>query len=364
MRRSHFELFRPVCPVCARSGREAGTLVLATVAEERGDEVVAGILHCPDPACWHEYPIVDGIPLIVPDLQRLLNEHGAGLLLRDDLDSLVESLVGDALGPGSWFDAARQVQSTYGWDGYADLDPDEPLTGAGPAPGAARRCLDRLEALAPDGEPRRILDLGCAAGRTTLALAERHAGAAVLGIDLDLGVLRLARNAAAGNVSYPRRRIGLVFDRRRFPVAFPGVERVDFWACDALALPFAPGTIDRVAALNLLDCVPEPQRLLAGLARLLHTGGTLLLATPYDWSTRATPVGSWIGGHSQRADHRGSGEGFLRTLLTEGAHPQSVPGLAILGEVADWPWQTRLHDRSSVQYRTHLMAVGKRPTIT
>ncbi|HLY57511.1 MAG TPA: methyltransferase domain-containing protein [Stellaceae bacterium] len=363
MRRGHFELFRPVCPICARSGRAAGALVLAAVAEERGDEVVAGILHCPDPACWREYPIIDGIPLIVPELQRLLNEQGAGLLLRDDLDPLIESLVGDALGPGSWLDTVRQIQSTYGWDAYADLDPEEPPPD-GPVPGAARRCLDRLETLAPGGEARRILDLGCAAGRTTLTLAERHPDAAVLGIDLDLAVLRLARNAAAGQVSYPRRRIGVVFDRRRFPVAFAGAGRVDFWACDALALPFAAGTIDRVVALNLLDCVPEPQRLLAGLGQVLRPRGRLLLATPYDWSTRATPVGSWIGGHSQRADHRGAAEGFLRALLTEGAHPQSVPGLEILGEDAGWPWQTRLHDRSSVQYRTHLMAVGKRSSIT
>src|SRR5208282_5320314 len=97
-----------------------------------------------------------------------------------------------------------------------------------------------------------------AAGRSAFGLAEHHAGALVLGIDVHLGLLRLAQGALHGVVSYPRRRIGLVYDRRRFAVSPGGAERVDFWACDALALPFAAASADLVAALNLLDCVAEP----------------------------------------------------------------------------------------------------------
>jgi SAM-dependent methyltransferase len=205
----------------------------------------------------------------------------------------------------------------------------------------------------------RVLDLGCGAGRTAFDLADRHAGALVLGLDMNLALLRLARQAAAGAVSYPRRRIGLVYDRRRFPVSLPAAGRVDFWACDALALPFAAGAADVAVALNLLDCVNEPWRLLAGLAEAVRPGGRVLLATPYDWSTRATPVETWIGGHSQRAAHGGAAEPFLRALLTEGAHPRSVAGLRVLAEEAGWPWQTRLHDRSTVLYRAHLLAVGR-----
>ena len=77
-------------------------------------------------------------------------------------------------------------------------------------------------------------------------------------------MLRLARQVVtAGEVVYPRRRIGVVYDRRRFqvPVAVP--ELLDFWACDALALPFAPGRFAVVSALNVLDCVSSPQALLA-----------------------------------------------------------------------------------------------------
>jgi SAM-dependent methyltransferase len=318
------------------------------------------MLHCPNPVCQHEFPIIDGIPLIVPELQKLLAERGIELLVRDDLDPLLEGLLGDAIGPGTWFDSMRQTESTYAWDGWADLDPLEPPPDDGPLPGAVRRCLGRLLDMAgPVGKAERVLDIGCAAGRGAFVLAAQCPDARVLGIDLNLGMLRLARRAAQGEVSYPRRRIGLVFDRHRFPVALPGRERIDFWACDALALPFPPASIDLAVALNLLDCVPEPRRLLAEAAEVLRAGGRLLLATPYDWNTRATPVETWIGGHSQRADHGGAAEPFLRVLLTEGAHPQSVPGLRILGEVANWPWQTRLHDRGTVSYRSHLLAVAR-----
>ena len=112
-------------------------------------------------------------------------------------------------------------------------------------------------------------------------------------------------------------------------------------------------------ALNLLDCVAEPPRLLAGLAGAVRPGGRVLFATPYDWSARATPVETWIGGHSQRADHAGAAEPFLRRLLAQGEHPQSVPGLMLLAEDLAWPWQTRLHDRAAVQYRSHLLALAR-----
>lgn len=361
MRRSHFEDFAPHCPACAARGRGVAALVLAHIAEESNAGVQAGILRCSLSACQHEYPILAGVPVIVPDLARLLAERSVELLLRDDLDPLLEGLLGDALGPDSWLDAARQMLSTYGWDGYADLDPDEPAAGEdAPAPGAARRCLARLEALAGE-QPGigRVLDLGCGAGRTSFELAAHHPGALVLGIDLHLGLLRLAQTALGGQLSYPRRRLGLVYDRRRFSVALAGAERVDFWACDALALPFRAGLVDRAAALNLLDCVADPRGLLAVLAALLRPGGRALLASPFDWSTRATAPERWIGGHSQRGESGGDPLPFLHALLTPGAHPLAVPGLVAAGPGEIWPWHTRLHERSTVRYRSELLVLAR-----
>ncbi len=355
MRRGHFSSFAPHCPACA-TGTATHPLGIVEVLAEDAAGIVAGRLLCANPVCRHEYPILDGVPVILPDLEKFFAERGAELLLRDDLPASLEGLAGDALGPGSWFDTIRQTVSSYAWDGWADLDPAEPS--GPPHPGAAVRCLQRLEEMAGQGAAvRRVLDAGCGAGRTAFAMAERYPDALVLGIDLGPALLRLAQAAMRGGMSYSRRRIGLVYDRRRYPVTVPGAAQVDFWACDAAALPFTSAVAERVVALNLLDCVPDPHALLASLAGLLAPGGRLLLATPYDWSPRATPTAAWIGGHSQRGTEGGAGEPFLRALLTEGAHPRSLVGLTLLGETS-LPWHTRLHARSVVQYATHLLALA------
>ncbi len=371
MLRAHFRAFAPHCPVCARRHGTAPPLGLATVLEEVGEDVRGGILLCADPGCRHEYPIVDGVPVILPELRRHLAERGIELLLRDDLDPALLALLGDALGPDSWLDALRQAESTYAWDAYADLDAgkggDAGVPGPGadradvPRPGAARRTLSALLRLAapwsPDGSPL-LLDLGCAGGRTAFDLAEAAPGGLVLGVDGNLALLRLAgRMARGGEARYGRRRSGIVYDARRVAGTLAGRERVDFWACDAAALPFA-ARAGTVAALNLLDCVPDPLALLGAMAARVAPGGRLLLATPFDWSTRATAVEGWIGGHSQRGEAGGDGAAFLRALLTPGAHPQSVPGLRVLAE-GNCDWHTRLHERASVRYRTHLVVLER-----
>jgi SAM-dependent methyltransferase/uncharacterized protein YbaR (Trm112 family) len=357
LRLKHFQSFSPICPVCVRAGRAPAPLIIATVSARSDAEILEGILHCP--GCQHEYPVLDGIPIIVPELAKLLGERGIELLLRDDLDPMLESLFGDAIGPESWFDVSRQLQSTYAWDAYADLDPDEERISGGPESGAIRRCLGQILGLdEAENTIRRVLDIGCAAGRSSFDLATAHSNALVLGIDLQLALLRIAQRAAGGHVSYPRRRIGLVYDRRRFAVELPDADRVDFWACDATALPFPVASADLCVGLNLLDCVPDPRQFLVGLAAVTAPGGRIFLATPYDWTTRATPLPHWLGGHSQRAAHGGAGEAFLHGLV-DGGGANAVAGLRCVAEQAAWPWQTRLHARSSVQYSTHLLVLRR-----
>jgi len=220
------------------------------------------------------------------------------------------------------------------------------------------RCLNAgLKLVGAAASP--ALDLGCAVGRSTAALAAATDGL-VLGIDMNFAMLRLAqRILATGEVRYERRRIGVVYDERAFPVEIPGRERIDFWCCDALALPFAPSGFGFVAALNLLDCLPAPRDLLVTLETLLRPDGRAVLATPYDWSPAVTRFEAWIGGHSQRSDTGGAAPPLLRQLFTKGAHPLSAEHLRILGEIEDFPWQTRLHERSSVSYSVHIAAVER-----
>jgi SAM-dependent methyltransferase/uncharacterized protein YbaR (Trm112 family) len=360
MRRRHLEELRPFCPVCKSTRQVEPPLALAVVLREEGGHIVEGALRCPAEACQREYPILDGIPLLLANLRAWAAGAIDQINAREDLSAATESLLGDCCGPGSAFDATRQHLSTYAWDHYGELDPEE--AAGSPAPGSIIGLLARSLAVAgllPKGP---ILDVGCAVGRTTFELAGRT-GALVLGVDLGYAMLRLAARALReGRVRYPRRRVGLVYDRRDFPVSFAAAENVDFWACDALALPFPAGSFGTVAALNVLDCVQAPHDLLASIPRLLVPGGKTILSTPYDWSPSATPVEAWLGGHSQRGPGAGASEPVLRALLTPGAHPAAIAGLEILGEDLDIPWSVRLHDRAAICYRVHgLAAVASSP---
>jgi SAM-dependent methyltransferase/uncharacterized protein YbaR (Trm112 family) len=355
LRRRHFEELAPVCPRCRAAGSGDAALVIGGIAREAGDDIIEGVLHCPNDGCRMEYPIIDGIPIIVREVAKYLSDNLWHITLRDDLSPLLETILGDAAGPGSTFDATRYHLSSYVHDHWAEYDPQESAAAA--LPGAVARCLaaglDLLADALPSGPN---LDIGCAVGRSSVVLAERTRGL-TLGVDMNFSMLRLARRVlTAGEVVYPRRRIGVVYDRRAFRVPVAVAELLDFWVCDALALPFAAGRFAVVSALNVLDCVSAPQALLASIADLVAPGGGAILATPYDWSANVTQPQAWIGGHSQRATAAGAAEPQLRALLTPGAHPLASSRLRIAGEITDFPWHVRLHDRSTVSYSTHLVA--------
>lgn len=332
-----------------RSGRAEGVRLSNTFSRS-GPHITAGILHGGDGDTVQEYPVIDGAPLLIGDIRAYLNDHQSHILQRQDLPPEIESIVGDGIGGGSLFDLTRQHLGAYAWDHYAGLDPAE--MSEKPRPGAVLRCLEAGLAMVgalPDGP---ILDAGCSVGRAVFRLAERYRRP-TLGIDLNFSMIRLAQTVLrTGQVNYPRRRTGLVYDQRQFDVALPGADHADFWVADASLPPFQAGTFALVVSLNALDSVANPADLVAGLSRITKPGGWLLMATPYDWSPAVTRTEGWIGGHSQRAPDRGAGEPRLRGLLDD-------HGWAIAGEIQRQPWATRQHERSYTEYAVHLIVARR-----
>ena len=114
MRRLHFETLRPLCVVCdARA-----PLAVARALVERGDDLIEGIVVCSSDACRREYPVVDGIPILVGPIRAWLSANPLQLLQRGDLSAEVESLIGDVLGSGSAFDTTRQHAGIYAGSHY------------------------------------------------------------------------------------------------------------------------------------------------------------------------------------------------------------------------------------------------------
>jgi len=330
-------------------------VALTQVIRRTEDEILEGLLVCTRSECQQEYPILDGIPLLVPSVRTHVSHQAFALMARSDLSQPLMSLIGDCCGPESPFETLRRYLSTYTLDHWGDQDPEE-----GEGPGAICRVLEAAWQRGGATSHGPTLDLGCSVGRSTFELARRTDGL-VLGIDLSFSMVQLAAEVMrTGQVRYPRRRVGLVYDQRTFPVECPGRERVDFWVADATALPLRDASMGTIASLNLLDCVPSPYEHLTELRRLLLNGGRALLTTPFDWSPSATPVEAWIGGHSQRAERSGGSAASLRALLTSGAHPHAIDGLTLLAEAEGIPWTLRVHDRSAYLYELYLAVLERR----
>jgi SAM-dependent methyltransferase/uncharacterized protein YbaR (Trm112 family) len=352
-------------------------LEIGWIAREEGDSIEEGALYCTSPQCRAEYPIVDGLPVLVPDPRAFIAENILHFIARDDLDARVEALLGECCGPGSAVDATRLHLSTYAWDHYGEFDPDEAKT-LHHRPGSIVEVWRRLRDLSGqparsldpeanaeesrpvasgrhDERPQRVLEIGCSVGR--IAFEEAQEGATVLGIDTNVAMLRLAQRAArTGVVVYPRRRQGLLYDRREFSLRLQHRERADFWIADGTVLPFPEARFQRIIALNVLDATPAPLDLLRSMANALEDGGEMLLATPFDWSGAVTAPSAWIGGHSPRAAGDGAGPAILKALLTPGAHSVSLDHLRVLGEIDRFRWTLRTHERSMTEYQLYGLA--------
>ena len=120
--------------------------------------------------------------------------------------------------------------------------------------------FDRLGVV--DGD--RFLDLGCGFGRHAFAAARR--GAEVIALDAGMDEIVQVRSVLgamveAGELSANRIRAG-------------GIQG------NALMLPFADGTFDRIVASEVLEHIPDDRTAIGELARVLRPGGTMAVTVP------------------------------------------------------------------------------------
>lgn len=290
----------------------------------------------------------------------MLNKHHAAFSRRDDLSDAIDGVLADAAGPGSWDISNRQHLSGAIWDHFGEFDAPDP--GRVEKPGAITRLVEhavRAGALAVKGL---TLDAGCGVGRSTFELAART-GEPVLGVDMHVASLRFAQGLLrSSRVSYLRRSLGLLYERREFDVPIPAASLVDFWMMDVLRPCVGAGAgkpLATITAFNLLDCVESPLGFLQQAASMLGSGGSLTVATPFDWSTTVTPIEAWIGGHSPRGYEGGKSDELLVQLLTPGGHVASLSEFRVLADLRELPWHVRVHARSVMHY-TLQMVVARR----
>ncbi|WEH37427.1 methyltransferase domain-containing protein [Streptomyces sp. AM 4-1-1] len=139
-----------------------------------------------------------------------------------------------------------------------------------------RQLDEQIAARFPVGQRLRILDVGMGQGTQALRLA--RAGHTVTGLESDAAMLRVARESLAGEPEGIRERVRLIEGDGR-----------------DTGVHFLPGSFDVVLCHGVLMYVPEPDPMLAGLARMLAPGGllSLLVRNADALAMRSGNAGDW-----------------------------------------------------------------------
>jgi len=115
----------------------------------------------------------------------------------------------------------------------------------------------------PVGPGDRVLDMGCGGGRHAFALYRR--GADVVALDLDEAELKDVAGMFAAMQDAGEAPVGATAHAVRG---------------SAYALPFADAAFDRVVAAEVLEHLPQDERAMAELVRVLRPGGLLAVTVP------------------------------------------------------------------------------------
>lgn len=319
--------------------------------QEEG-EVLEALLSCSDSGCGATYPVVDGVPIVLKEMESwwrqskpaLSSVRSAAPGVRDLFDRL------EARGTGG-IDARSQLGA------YMDFHYGE-FVGAPhpPAPISIAVNDTYWEKIVTMARPEtgeqysRSLDLGCSVGRFAFELA--RFGGLVVGMDLDFEKVSVAANI--------RRRRELAFERREHGTAFRRVgetfdapQNVLFLVGDALDPPFSAGSFDLVGALNLLDNVGVPLMLLGQMDALLRDGGTVLLGAPYEWRTEIADPAEWL--ETESAD----APSFLRLILEGKELVRTGLRFTVEREGAEVLWVLRGHSRRWTLFLSHVIKARK-----
>lgn len=190
-------------------------------------------------------------------------------------------------------------------------------------PQEARGYADKAAALLVDAArefnvpTERALDVGCAVGGTSFALA--RAFHSVLGIDVSASLIETAQQIREeGSVPYFVADEGDIKQQAlaRRPTDIDA-ERVEFKHMDAMCIPPDTGSFNGVLVANVLDRLSSPSTLLGRLGGprgLVRSGGILVISSPYTWMEQYTPKDLWLGGQETPNGDRRSFDGLNHAL--------------------------------------------------
>ena len=164
---------------------------------------------------------------------------------------------------------------------------------------------------------RKAFDIGCAIGRSSFELARGFEE--VIGVDFSARFIQEAeRLKESGVLHYVMPTEGELEAFHEVRLEEHGLQeeadKVVFWQADACNLKSIFTGFDLIFAGNLIDRLYDPKKFLDSLAERLHSGGLLILTSPYTWQEESTPKEKWIGGYRRDGESVTTLEGLHEIL--------------------------------------------------
>lgn len=193
----------------------------------------------------------------------------------------------------------------------------------------------------------RVLDLGCGAGTITTGLAARVAPGPVIAIDIDPGVLEVARTGAGR----------------------AGIDTIDFRIGDVYRLDLPDDSVDVAHAHQVLQHLADPVAALRELARVTRPGGVVAVRDgdygAFTWYPEHAGLAEWRDLYRAVA-RRSGGEPDAGRHLVAWAHAAGLDDLVAtsttwtytLGNGLDWWTRTWSERVLSDTFVGHAVASG------
>ncbi|CAN5483791.1 hypothetical protein BH10ACI2_BH10ACI2_11450 [soil metagenome] len=214
---------------------------------------------------------LEGDHLVCPENDKYLVIDGIPVMLFDD-GNPTHGYISKTLEQVSRIEAGEAVKDVARFEGNIengidDFVKDELPYTCGNLYFAVRDTLNRYpfqEIRLPDGEGRRLIDIGCSWGRWTIPAEQK--GYRTIGIDPNLDAVFAARRVA--------RQVGV---------------EPDFVVADALSLPFADNCVDVSFSYSVIQHLKKgnAKRALSEAARVTKPEGDILVQMPNKYGLRS-----------------------------------------------------------------------------
>ncbi len=355
------------CPSWLEAGACLGRLLLDTQtveplhAEQDENELIEGMLVCQH--CAAAYPVVCGLPILVADAWRYLWDRydaivGLAAEARLPIGKTMDEWVRErnagtepAMPGESEYESLAMTHEYLAvhFDDFRNALPgDHPLLPIAREHYRSDFYSVAMGMIEPHLDPTMLgIDLGCSVGRGVYELAGHCK--LVYGVELAFHsafvARRVLRHFPARMNEYRLRLDGDISRQRSLPDR--SRDNVEIVVASAESLPFASGSCGVTNNWNIIDRLPDPERMLAEQERVLRVGGILSLAAPYNWENRHTPRKGWIGG-----------KGAVRTV--DAIRERILQSSEILDEKAYIPWVFWIFERYFEFFFSHGLVSRKR----